>query len=564
MSVSADQTVSVGETVTLSGTAIDDDSPNLTYGWVHDSDLTITFSDAAALTTTFVVPAVDDDTEITFTLTVSDDTSDVTADTTVTISHDGAPVVSVSADQTVSVGDTVTLSGTAIDDDSPNLTYGWVHDSDLTITFSDAAALTTTFVVPAVDDDTEITFTLTVSDDTSDVTADTTVTISHDGAPVVSVSADQTVSVGDTVTLSGTATDDDSPNLTYGWVHDSDLTITFSDAAALTTTFVVPAVDDDTEITFTLTVSDDTSDVTADTTVTISHDGAPVVSVSADQTVSVGETVTLSGTAIDDDSPNLTYGWVHDSDLTITFSDAAALTTTFVVPAVDDDTEITFTLTVSDDTSDVTADTTVTISHDGAPVVSVSADQTVSVGDTVTLSGTATDDDSPNLTYGWVHDSDLTITFSDAAALTTTFVVPAVDDDTEITFTLTVSDDTSDVTADTTVTISHDGAPVVSVSADQTVSVGETVTLSGTATDDDSPNLTYGWVHDSDLTITFSDAAALTTTFVVPAVDDDTEITFTLTVSDDTSDVTADTLSYHQPRWRTCSECQRRPDRQCR
>ena len=364
----------------------------------------------------------------------------------------------------------------------------------MTITFSDAAALTTTFVVPAVDDDTEITFTLTVSDDTSDVTADTLITISHDGAPVVSVSADQTVSVGETVTLSGTATDDDSPNLTYGWAHDSDLTITFSDAAALTTTFVVPAVDDDTEITFTLTVSDDTSDVTADTLITISHDGAPVVSVSADQTVSVGETVTLSGTATDDDSPNLTYGWAHDSDLTITFSDAAALTTTFVVPAVDDDTEITFTLTVSDDTSDVTADTLITISHDGAPVVSVSADQTVSVGETVTLSGTATDDDSPNLTYGWAHDSDLTITFSDAAALTTTFVVPAVDDDTEITFTLTVSDDTSDVTADTLITISHDGAPVVSVSADQTVSVGETVTLSGTATDDDSPNLTYGWV----------------------------------------------------------------------
>ena len=489
-----DQIVSAGDPVTLSGSAIYSGNGSLTYTWTR-SPLTpaITFANLTSPFISFTAPTVSADTPITFTLTVSDGTNTTAANTTVTISYDDAPVVSVSADQTVSVGETVTLSGTATDDDSPNLTYGWAHDSDLTITFSDAAALTTTFVVPAVDDDTEITFTLTVSDDTSDVTADTLITISHDGAPVVSVSADQTVSVGETVTLSGTATDDDSPNLTYGWAHDSDLTITFSDAAALTTTFVVPAVDDDTEITFTLTVSDDTSDVTADTLITISHDGAPVVSVSADQTVSVGETVTLSGTATDDDSPNLTYGWAHDSDLTITFSDAAALTTTFVVPAVDDDTEITFTLTVSDDTSDVTADTLITISHDGAPVVSVSADQTVSVGETVTLSGTATDDDSPNLTYGWAHDSDLTITFSDAAALTTTFVVPAVDDDTEITFTLTVSDDTSDVTADTLITISHDGAPVVSVSADQTVSVGETVTLSGTATDDDSPNLTYGW-----------------------------------------------------------------------
>ena len=229
-------------------------------------------------------------------------------------------------------------------------------------------------------------------------------------SPDVDAGSDQIAQVGDTVTLSGTATDDDSTNLTYGWTHDSNLDITFSDAAALNTTFVVPAVDDDTYVTFTLTVSDDTSDVTASTVITISHDGAPVVSVSADQTVQAGDTVTLSGTATDDDSTNLTYGWTHDSNLDITFSDAAALNTTFVVPAVDDDTYVTFTLTVSDDTSDVTASTVITISHDGAPVVSVSADQTVQAGDTVTLSGTATDDDSTNLTYGWTHDSNLDIT----------------------------------------------------------------------------------------------------------------------------------------------------------
>ena len=367
--------------------------------------------------------------------------------------------MSVSADQTVQAGDTVTLSGTATDDDSTNLTYGWTHDSNLDITFSDAAALNTTFVVPAVDDDTEITFTLTVSDDTSDVAADTTVTISHDGAPVVSVSADQTVQAGDTVTLSGIATDDDSLNLTYGWTHDSDLAITLSDPTALNTTFVVPAVDDDTYVTFTLTVSDDTSEITASTVITINHDGAPSVNVGADQTVQAGDTVTLSGIATDDDSLNLTYGWTHDSDLAITLSDPTALNTTFVVPAVDDDTYVTFTLTVSDDTSEITASTVITINHDGAPSVNVGADQTVQAGDTVTLSGIATDDDSLNLTYGWTHDSDLAITLSDPTALNTTFVVPAVDAGINVTFTLTVMDDTNIVTDSLVVTIATAAVP---------------------------------------------------------------------------------------------------------
>ena len=275
-----------------------------------------------------------------------------------------SPIVFAGPDQTVRAGAAVTLNGTAADGDGDQLTYTWSHDSNLPIQLFNAALPSANFIAPAVDAETDITFTFTVDDGTNTVVDYATVTIVLGNIPPsVDAGLDQTVHEGQTVMLSGTATDDDGDQMTYGWTHDSDLAITLSDPTALNTTFVVPAVDDDTYVTFTLTVSDDTSEVTASTIITINHDGAPSVSIGADQTVQAGQTVTLSGTATDDDSPNLTYGWTHDSDLAITLSDPTALNTTFVVPAVDDDTYVTFTLTVSDDTSEVTASTIITINH---------------------------------------------------------------------------------------------------------------------------------------------------------------------------------------------------------
>ena len=78
-------------------------------------------------------------------------------------------------------------------------------------------------------------------------------------------------------------------------------------------------------------------------------------------------------------------------------------------------------------------------------------------------------------------------------------------------------------------------APVVDAGADQTVQEGATVTLSGTAADDDGDILTYQWSHDSTPGITFANPASPSTTLTVPPVDSDTAITFTLTADDGTA-----------------------------
>ena len=518
----SDQTALEGQTVMLNGTATDADGDSLTYLWSHNSSLAIQLANSTSPSTTFAVPAVDADTAVTFTLTVDDGTTTATDSFEVTVTDiqilNSPPVADAGSDQTALEGQTVMLNGTATDADGDSLTYLWSHNSSLAIQLANSTSPSTTFTVPAVDADTAVTFTLTVDDGIGISSDQVTITIDHNDLPTVKAGADQTVQEGQTVMLNGTAADNDGDQLTYRWSHDSTLPIVFANDASLSTTFAAPAVDADTEITFTLTVDDGIGISSDQVTITIDHNDLPTVKAGADQTVQEGQTVMLNGTAADNDGDQLTYRWSHDSTLPIVFANDASLSTTFAA-AVDADTEITFTLTVDDGIGISSDQVTITIDHNDLPT-----DQTVQEGQTVMLNGTAADNDGDQLTYRWSHDSTLPIVFANDASLSTTFAAPAVDADTEITFTLTVDDGIGISSDQVTITIDHNDLPTVKAGADQTVQEGQTVMLNGTAADNDGDQLTYRWSHDSTLPIVFANDASLSTTFAAPAVDADTEI----------------------------------------
>ena len=167
-------------------------------------------------------------------------------------------------------------------------------------------------------------------------------------------------------------------------------------------------------------------------------------------------------------------------------------------------------------------------------------------GATVTLSGTATDDDpEDDLTYSWTHDGALAITFADPAALSTTFAAPDVAANTTITVTLTVNDGTVDVSDALQVTITDsvtiqpgtNSLPTVNVGGDRTVSEGERVSLSWSASDADGDPLTYAWSQSPAApAITFASPNSSPTTFTAPRVNSNTLFTLTLTANDGTGD----------------------------
>ena len=94
-----------------------------------------------------------------------------------------------------------------------------------------------------------------------------------------------------------------------------------------------------------------------------------------------------------------------------------------------------------------------------------------------------------------------------------------------------------------TVRSSANDPPTVDAGQDQTVDEGDILTLNGTASDHEGDHLTYLWSHDSALSITVSNATSPLTTFTAPAVDSDATVIFVLSVSDDINTAVTDQVT---------------------
>ena len=82
-------------------------------------------------------------------------------------------------------------------------------------------------------------------------------------------------------------------------------------------------------------------------------------------------------------------------------------------------------------------------------------------------------------------------------------------------------------------------APTVNAGSDQTVAEGSDVSLDASVEDDDAEDtLTYTWTHNSTFSITLAGGDTAAPTFTAPRVLEETTIEFTLTVNDGTVDVT--------------------------
>ena len=440
---------------------------------------------------------------------------------------------------------------------------GGTYDEDLSTTDS-ADDIVTTIQGPGgtteLDPDTAglYVYTYTVTDAAGNVRVLLrTVTVgaaAANRAPLVTTSADQTVLHDVSVTLSGSATDlDVSDTLRYEWVQDSGtaVTLTGADTATATFTTTTPGI-----LVFTITVSDDFDPpATGAGTVTITVSNTPpTTDAGGDRSVSVGQIVTLEGSASDpnQEDASLIFAWEHTltdgvaPTVPIMLTGADTARPTFTAPATVG--VLSFGMTVTDSHGPPVS-VTVTITVTSQPLVDVGAgvgldaEQNVMPGAPVTLSGTATDPDGDDdlLTYAWVQTSGTDVTLSGDTTATATFTAPASG---VLVFTLTVTDEDDDTTT-STVTVTANLAPMADVGgglgldAEQSVMPGAPVTLDGTGSrDPENGVLTYAWVHTmtDNVATTPTTAIALTNantaiaTFTAPASG---VLAFTLTVTDD-------------------------------
>ena len=121
-------------------------------------------------------------------------------------------------------------------------------------------------------------------------------------------------------------------------------------------------------------------------------------------------------------------------------------------------------------------DITVTGITNAPPTVMAGSDLTVAEGDTLALSGSATDTNGDAITsYTWSAMPDLGITFANASLPTTTFTAPSVDADATYTLTLTASDGTDD--GDDTINVTVKETSGAFITTWRTTTANESITI---------------------------------------------------------------------------------------
>lgn len=219
--------------------------------------------------------------------------------------------------------------------------------------------------------------------------------------PAVNAGPDRTITVRDSASLQGTATDDGQPagsSLAINWsVVSGPGTVTFDNPqqASTTATFSLPG-------TYVLRLTANDSDLITDDDVVVTVNPSagnqpPTVSAGANQTIQIEQTATLNGTATDDGLPagsTLAITWsVVSGPGQVIFGNTqqAQTTATFSTPG-------TYVLRLTAFDTEITRfkDVTITVKPTNhAPVVSAGPDLTITLPQTAMLNGTATDDGLP-------------------------------------------------------------------------------------------------------------------------------------------------------------------------
>ncbi len=173
------------------------------------------------------------------------------------------------------------------------------------------------------------------------------------------------------------------------------------------------------------------------------------------------------------------------------------------------------------------------------PNANAGADQVVAPGATVNLDGSASSDSNGTIaTYAWTQTAGSAVTLASAGTASTSFAAPTAAG--TLTFQLTVTDNGGASHSDT-VTVTVNAIPVASAGADQTVSAGAAVTLTGSATDEDGTIASYAWAQTSGPAVTLTNGSSASASFTAPSAA--ATLVFSLTVTDDRGATHFDSVS---------------------
>ncbi|MFG0252441.1 MAG: hypothetical protein ACF8NJ_06155, partial [Phycisphaerales bacterium JB038] len=212
-------TVGESEQVSVAATMLSEPGASVSVQWTQVSGPVVELTGADTQTPSFTTPELDASTTIRLKATLDDGTQTTTQYVTFGVSAENDPVVvDAGLDQIVAEGDQVTLDADVVDPEDSAVSVTWTQISGPDVELSDSDTTSPSFEAPELSEDADLVFQITASDGTADVVDTVTIHVeAADDAAVADAGVDLVAEEGDTVQLSGSATDPDSTELTYSW-----------------------------------------------------------------------------------------------------------------------------------------------------------------------------------------------------------------------------------------------------------------------------------------------------------------------------------------------------------
>ena len=418
---------------------------------------------------------------------VSDDDGDSGCDS-LSVSVNSPPSANAAGPYSGSEGSVITLDGSG--STGSIVVYGWDLDNDGH--YDDGTGITT--AVTYTDNGVYIVGLQVTDNGGYTDTISATVAVSN-VTPVVTAGTDQIAGVGETVSLAAAGFSDtgvaDTHTATIDWGDGSaSESGVVSESAGVGTVDGSHSYGSTGAYTVEICVGDDDGDSDCDS-LTVTVNSPPSADAGGPYSGEIGSSIILDGSgSTDADGAIVEYRWDLDND---GLYDTVGITTTVTYT---EGGAYTVALEVFDDVGDsagATATVTVALPPKVAPTAKAAGPYSGDEGSPIGLDGSAsTDEDGSIEAYGWDLDNDGL--YDNGAGVTTTVTYA---DDGVYSVGLQVADsDGYTNTTSTTVSVSN-LAPVVAAGEDQTVGVGETVSLDAAGFSDagaaDTHTATIDW-----------------------------------------------------------------------
>ena len=171
------------------------------------------------------------------------------------------------------------------------------------------------------------------------------------------------------------------------------------------------------------------------------------------------------------------------------------------------------------------------------PTVTINGDNSAQEASVVTLNAAASDSDGSISKYAWSITSGENVTLNNSDQASVDLTLPDVDSDTQITISVTVTDNDGATARDehtlTIVDNADNQAPTVVINGVTEVDEQSELNLTATASDNDGEIVSYFWQLISGEGVTLSDTDKAQVKVTTSDIDEDQQVTIAVMVTDD-------------------------------